>query len=81
MSGTDFQGLAKDDVKVSQASINTITPMFSTVDIELAPTAGATQVNLEFIARCEQIRVPVRLKLDVRKKHKKNADVPVELVK
>lgn len=79
VSGTYLRDLAKDNVRVSKASIDDLTAWYDELNIDLTPVAGATEVELDFSAQCEQIRVPVRLKLDIRKKHKKNAEVLVEI--
>jgi hypothetical protein len=77
MSLTEFEGLGKDNVQAIQASINTMTATFNTVDIELTPTPGASEVQLNVSGRCEQTAVPVRIKLDIREPHKNNVAIPL----
>jgi hypothetical protein len=76
-----FAGLKEDKIQVSGASIKTMDLRPYQLEFALTPIRGKPQVDLEFAARCEAKWMPLRLKLDLSRPHKRNADIPVELVK
>jgi hypothetical protein len=76
-----FAGLKQDEIQVSGASVKTMNLRPYQLDFALTPIRGMPQVELDFVVQCEAKSMPLRLKLDLSRPHKKNANIPVELVK
>jgi hypothetical protein len=76
-----FMAFKKDEIQASGASIEPMYVPTSGLELVLLPIRGRTEIELNFPVRCEDKLVPLQLKLDLSKPHKKNGDVPVELVK
>jgi hypothetical protein len=81
INNIDFEGLTRADVRVSGATARDITIGLQTLEAVLFPINGRSEAEVQLSLRCNLQPLPFRVKLDLSKPHKKNGNVPVELIK
>jgi len=78
--GGSFEGRRQEDIHVSGASVLKVSSGWQKLGIVLTPVRGKTQIELECPMQFDKKQIPLRLKLDLSKPHKKDAWIPVELL-
>ena len=77
----NFQGLRREDLHLTGASLQKIDLLPQQVNFVLTPAQDSDHAELDLPIRCEKNRVPLHFKLDISKPHKKKDWIPVEWVK
>jgi hypothetical protein len=76
-----FEGLTKDEIRVSGASVKNMNIGHQNFEAVLTPIKGKTLAELDLAVRCNNTQIPYRLKLALSKPRKKKGIVLTELIK
>jgi hypothetical protein len=76
-----FEGLRKEDIHVSGASLTNIALNSQILDLVLIPARREKQAQLLVSMQCDKRQIPFRVTLDLSGPRKKNGVVQAELVR
>ncbi len=79
--GASFEGIAREQIKVSGATVENVAPSSQRLGLVLMPVRGRKQVELECSMQADGKPTPLRLNLDLGKRRRKNGPVPVQLLR
>lgn len=81
VDGISFEGLRREEIHVSGASVKKVDLGPKEVSLVLTPIPGKDQVEMDLAMQCDRKQIPARFKLDISGPRKKKASLHAELVK